>query len=88
MVESDLYGRAVEKFGVENQIAVTIGEFAECSAEMARTFIVNREVNNEAMLLELADAYIMIRQMEYIYGEDLVKAVHKKLKKVRQHVES
>ena len=87
MVETPLYKEAVEKFGHENQMLVTIGELSECAAELARYLIPqHKEDNTEELLDEMADAYIMLRQMEIIFGDDLHKAIFKKLKKVQKHV--
>lgn len=88
MVESSLYKQAVDKFGKNNQLAVAMGEMAECSAEIAKIFINQREVDEKALLLEIADVAIMMKQMEVIYGQDLIDAVNTKLKKVKYHVEN
>ena len=87
MVQSKLYKEAVETFGKENQMVVTIGELAECTAELAKVFISNREEDEEAILDELADVCIMMAQMEVIYGDRLNSAIHKKLGKVKNHID-
>lgn len=88
MVQSKLYKEAVETFGAKNQHIVTIGELAECSAEIAKMFISNREADEDKILNELADVVIMMEQMKVIYGDSLVQAVYKKLRKVKQHIEN
>jgi len=87
MVQSKLYREAVETFGKDNQLIVTMGELAECSAEIAKRFISNREENEPAMLDEMADVCIMMEQMKVIYGDKLIASIHKKLNKVEAHIE-
>ena len=86
MVHSKLYAEAVEVFGKDNQLIVTMGELAECSAEIAKRFISNRDEDEPAMIDEMADVVIMMNQMKVIYGEKLVQAVGKKLNKVEAHI--
>jgi len=87
-VISSLYKEAVDTFGIENQLAVTMGELAECSAEIAKSFIKQRELDEPAMLLEMADVCIMMSQMHYHYGDKLTNAINIKLKKVRGHLDA
>lgn len=86
MVVSDLYARAVTKFGKEHQLIVTFGELSECTAEIAKHMIPGREHDEQDLVDEIADVCIMMKQMEVIYGERLVKAVYKKLNKLNAHV--
>ncbi len=88
MVQSNLYKEAVETFGKDNQMIVTVGEMAECSAEIARMFIKNRDADEEAIVEELADVCIMMAQMEVIYGDSLNQAIMKKLDKVKGHIDT
>ena len=87
MVQSNIYKEAVDTFGAENQLIVTMGEMAECSAEIAKKFISNREEDEQAIIDELADVVIMTNQCKVIYGERLISAINRKLKKVRTHID-
>lgn len=86
MVESKLYKEAVEIFGKENQLRVTIGELAECSADLSRVLDVRREFDENLAIREIADVCIMMKQMEVIYGEKLTEAIHSKLDKLKSHI--
>ena len=86
MVESNIYEEAVKVFGAKHQHIVAMGEFAECTAELAKMFISNREPDEEAIIDELADVQIMMSQMKVIYGDRLTQAIHKKLNKLRGHI--
>ena len=88
MVQSNIYKEAVDIFGVDNQLIVTMGEMAECSAEIAKKFISNREEDEQAIIDELADVVIMTNQCKVIYGERLISAINRKLKKVRAHIDT
>jgi len=88
MVESSIYKEAVEVFGAKHQHMVAMGEFAECTAELAKMFISNREPDAEAIIDELADVQIMMSQMQVIYGDKLTQAIHKKLRKLRGHLDA
>ncbi len=85
MVESDLYGKAVEKFGDRHQLYVTVEEMAEAIAKITQYLNRGRDVEQE-MVEELADVCIMMAQCQYIYKDRLTAAIHKKLDKVAGHV--
>lgn len=87
MVVSSIYEEAVEAFGKDNQLMVTMGELAECTAELAKVFISNRTADEAAILDELADVCIMMQQMHVIYGDELTQSIHKKLGKLRKHLD-
>lgn len=73
-----IISRAVDHFGKESQIAKAIEEMAELTTELARF------QNNKGMAIniieEIADVAIMIEQLKYIFGPDLVEG------KMRQKV--
>jgi len=84
---SSLYQEAVDKWGKEHQLLVTVEEMAEATASIAQ--FVNRGRNvEEDVIEELADVYIMIRQVEIIYGARFTKAICKKLNKLKGHLDA
>ncbi len=87
MVTSKLYKQAVDKFGKDNQLLVTVGELAECSSEIAKCLIPQHETDEDALLLEIADVCIMVEQLHIIYGKDRINsAIRYKLDKVKRHI--
>ncbi len=87
MVKSDLYRLAIDTFGKEHQLLVTMGEMAEASADIARHKIRPNEHDEQELIYELADVCIMMEQMQIIYGDRLIQAIHKKLKKLQKRIE-
>ena len=85
MVESDLYEKAVKKFGDRHQLYVTVEEMAEAITKITQFLNRGRDVEQE-MIEEIADVVIMTNQCKVIFGDRLTKAVHKKLNKVAEHV--
>jgi len=86
IVDTELYQEAVNKFGKEHQLLVTTGELAECIAEIAKHQIPKHQHEEEDLIDEIADVCIMMGQMEVIYGNDLVQAIHKKLNKLKGYL--
>jgi len=86
IVETELYKKAVDKFGKEHQLLVTIGETSELIAEIARHQTPAREHDEQELIDEIADVCIMMGQMREIYGERLVEAVLRKLNKLERHI--
>ncbi len=85
MVITTLYQEAVTKFGNQHQLYVTAEEMAEATAKIIQFLNRGRDVEEE-MIDEIADVVIMTEQCKVMYGERLILAIHKKLKKVQQHV--
>ena len=86
MVTSTLYEEAVEVFGEEHQLYVTVEEMAEAIAKITQYLNRGRDVEQE-MIDEIADVVIMTNQMKVIYGERLVKAINRKLMKLQGHLD-
>lgn len=86
MVESRLYKDAVEKWGKEHQLLVTVEEMGEAIAHISQYVNRGRDVEQE-VIEELADVCIMMKQMEAVYGEELTQAIYKKLEKLKGHLE-
>jgi len=85
MVESELYKKAVDKFGAHHQLYVTVEEMAEAIVKITQFLNRGRQVE-EDMIEEMADVVIMTNQFKVMYGARLIKAINKKLNKVAGHV--
>ncbi len=85
MVQCDLYYGAVEKWGKDHQLLVTVEEMAEAIAKISQFVNRGRDVEDE-LVEELADVVIMMEQMRVIYGDKLLKAIYKKLDKLERHL--
>ena len=85
MIESSIYEQAVEKWGKEHQLLVTVEEMAEATAKISQFVNRGREVEEE-MIEELADVCIMMKQCEIIYGDALSTAMFKKLAKLKGYL--
>ena len=58
--------RAIETYGAEAQLNVAIEEFAELTKEICKH---KRYADNtKAIVEEMADCYIMLEQMQMIFG--------------------
>lgn len=71
VLDQVLLEQAIDHFGPENQIIKALEELGELSAALARF------LNDDGMMLdiveELADCQIMLGQMNYIFGVDLIE---------------
>ena len=65
--EAKILEGAIEKFGTEAQIAKAVEELNELAAELARHL--NGQAKTENIREELADAFIMLNQLEMIFGD-------------------
>jgi len=87
MVKSSLYSKAVEKFGKDHQLLVTVGELSELSAEISNHLISTHKSKDDDIVMEIADVCIMLEQCKIIFGEDKVDAaIRYKLTKVQRHI--
>ena len=87
MITTDLYKRAIEAYGEEHQVGVAIEELGELVTALSRKHYRERGTKEE-VLSEIADAHIMLQQLNLIYGvENVKKAMYIKLEKLRAHVE-
>lgn len=76
----EVYEEANEKWDTERQIAMAAGEIGELFDELFGKRAQGR-MNREAMLEELADAQIMLEQLQVLFGREEVEEV--KQEKVR-----
>jgi len=86
MVSSSLYEEAVNIFGSEHQLYVTVEEMAEAIVKITQFLNRGRKVEDE-MIDELADVCIMMQQAHVIYGDKLNQSIHKKLTKLKGHID-
>lgn len=64
----EVYAKALEHFGEENQLTVALEEMSECQKEICKFL---RGYGNAGHLAEeVADSLIMLEQVIYIFGLD------------------
>ena len=59
--------RAVQKYGRNHQITKAIEEMAELMNELAKSQ--DKRTTTEKVIDEIADVKIVLKQLEYIYGQ-------------------
>ncbi len=69
-MNKDIIEQAVHHFGPKNQISKAIEEMSELTAELAR--FQNDKGMNVNIIEEIADVCIMVEQLKFIFGEELV----------------
>ena len=65
--EAKILEGAIAKFGTQAQIAKAVEELNELAVELARHL--NGQAKVENIREEMADAFIMLNQMEMIFGD-------------------
>lgn len=83
--ELELYNEALCKYGVVNQKWMLIEECGELVNAFAK---LNRgRATKQEIITELADVYIMVRQMALFWGlEDFYKEKERKLKRLAERL--
>ena len=77
----EVYAKTISKWGEQAQYDQTIEECAELIASLQH--FARGKVGKEAVLSELADVFLMVGQLTYMFGEDqLSAAVDKKIAKL------
>ena len=77
----DLYQRTIKKWGEQAQFDQAIEECAELIATLQH--YARGKVDRDAVINELADVYLMVGQLRYMFGEaELEKAVNQKIAKL------
>ena len=76
---------AVDKWGKEHQLLVMVEEMGEAISAISQMVNRGRDVEDK-VISELADVCIMMAQAELIYGEELIKAQHRSLTKLKGHL--
>lgn len=83
--EAAILEGAIAKFGEGTQIVKAIEELGELTVELARHR--NGLGNIEALREELADAFVMLNQMELIFG-DVSEIEIAKLERLERRIEN
>jgi NTP pyrophosphatase (non-canonical NTP hydrolase) len=82
-MERDLYRATLEKWGAEAQYDQAIEECAELIAALKH--FKRGRIGPEAVVAELADVWLMVHQLAYMFGEGaLAAAVQEKVQKLRR----
>lgn len=74
--------RAIETYGKDMQLNVAIEEFSELIKEICKHK--RGEDNLDNIIEEMADCYIMLRQMEIIFGIWFEEIEYKKVEKLER----
>ena len=83
--EAAILERAISKFGTGAQILKAVEELGELSVELARDL--NGLGRTEAIREEMADAFIMLNQLELIFG-DVTEIEIAKLERLERMIEN
>ena len=78
--------KLVEKFG-KDQVIVAIEELSELQKELCKSLRDN--LNQDNLLEELADTYIMLKQMKILFNispYDLMKKIDRKLQRTKERL--
>ncbi len=83
----EIYAKTISKWGEEAQYDQTIEECAELIATLQH--FARGKVDKDAVVSELADVFLMVGQLTYMFGEDLLSAaIEKKIAKLHLLLES
>ena len=85
----DIYQEDIETFGKDMQLTVAVEELSELTKEICKH---KRGADNkENIIEEIADVYIMLCQLEIIFGisfGDIYKAITFKLERLRDRIQA
>lgn len=82
----DVYQRTIQKWGEEAQCDQAVEECAELIATLKHYR--RDKVDEQVVVDEVADVFLMVGQLIYMFGEEKVhKAVESKLEKLQQLLE-
>ncbi len=83
----DLYAKTIDKWGEKAQYDQMIEESAELIATLQH--FARGKVSSEDVVDELADVFLMVGQLTYMFGEkELQEAVEKKISKLQLLLEA
>lgn len=78
----DIYAKTIDKWGEKAQFDQAIEECAELIATLQH--FSRGKVGRDAVVNELADVFLMVGQLTYMFGEEeLTAAVEKKIAKLQ-----
>lgn len=88
MSENTIYEEALELWGVDAQIKITIEEMAELIVKLAKYGRNVNGVSKTEVAEEIADVEIMMKQMRLIFNSALVNEfIGQKLDRIRKRLE-
>ena len=79
--------KAIETYGADMQLNVAIEEFAELTKEICKHK--RKADNTKAIVEEMADCYIMLEQMQIIFGLGstvIADAINKKVDRLKKRL--
>ena len=77
----EIYAKTISKWGEKAQYDQTIEECAELITSLQH--LARGKVDEDAVVNELADVFLMVGQLTYMFGEDkLSESVEKKIAKL------
>ena len=77
----EIYAKTLKKWGEQAQYDQTVEECAELIASLQH--FARGKVDKDTVVSELADVFLMVGQLTYMFGEDkLSAAVEKKIAKL------
>lgn len=74
--------KAIETYGKDMQLTVAVEEFSELIKEICKNK--RGAENREAIIEEMADCYIMLEQLEIIFGIDDLELLSMKADKLHR----
>lgn len=87
MMMEDVFDKAIKAYGIKNQSIVAIEELSELQKELCKAL--RGRSNKAAMTEEIADVYIMLGQVERMYGikaKDVLKVIREKRKRLERRL--
>lgn len=82
----EIYAKTISKWGEKAQYDQTIEECAELITSLQH--FARGKVDEDAVVNELADVFLMVGQLTYMFGEDkLSESVEKKIAKLNALLE-
>lgn len=82
-----IYRKAIKTYGAEAQLNVAIEEFSELIKEICKH---KRGADNtEAIIEEMADCYIMLKQMQIIFNlesTDIIETMDRKVERLAKRL--
>lgn len=79
--------KAIETYGADMQLNVAIEEFSELTKEICKHK--RKADNTKAIVEEMADCYIMLEQMQMIFGLGstvIADAINKKVERLKKRL--
>jgi hypothetical protein len=83
-----IYNKALEHYGFDNQLIIAVEELSEAQKEICKFF--RGEGNIDHIAEEVADAFIMLEQVERIFGirDKVTREMEKKVLRLSQRIQA